>query len=64
MTRYTKYNKRFNTTTISEEQIIQAEQQAVEASKSQSIDELRLSTTQRSKPVLIIALTINLCRSV
>lgn len=56
MTRYARYKKRFNTTTISGERrdgLTAAERQQVEASKRQTIEELRNSRTAREKRVCL-----------
>jgi len=61
MTRYTKYHKKFNTTTIGEERLQQEEDTGlsreeaaqVAADKEQSLDELRASCSRRSKAVCL-----------
>lgn len=64
MTRYTKYRKTFNTSTIAQEQHVRGkhddydadlsreERLQVERDKRQSVEALRSSRNLRSKPVL------------
>lgn len=53
MTRVAKYRKRFNTTTIAEEALTDQEHAAIDAAKHQSVDGLRRSSLNRSKPVCL-----------
>lgn len=53
MTRYTRYRKTFNPTTMADEELTRQEQTAIQASKEQSVEALRASYMRRSRPVCL-----------